>query len=204
MVRNTGAFETCDPAALQAQGPSGCPVASRIGSGVAIADARPVVTEPVTARITIFNAPGGGVVLYVFPDLGPTYVIEGRPAGTSTLTFDIPQIFTVPGAPNAVLRQFRLDFISGYLVNPPYCPATGWTWGFSIAYDNGERVSIPVTVPCTGPAPPVEGNRSEACNAERGRLGESAFASRYGTNGNGRNAFGRCVSGPAQIAAPLG
>jgi hypothetical protein len=201
MTRNTGAFPTCDAAALQSQGPRGCPDGSRIGSGLVIAYAQPVVTDPVHATVTIFNGAGGSILLYVFPDLGPTYVLEGRPTGTSSLIFDIPRIPTVPGAPDASLRQFRLDITrTGYLVNPPYCPAAGWTWGFSLTYANGEQLSIPVTVPCTGPAPPVEGSRSAACKAERDRLGDLAFASRYGTNGTGRNALGKCVSAPGPLS----
>lgn len=39
-------------------------------------------------------------------------------------------------------------------------------------------------------------NAAKACKAERGTTAESreAFAEEYGTNGNGRNAFGKCVS----------
>ena len=37
-------------------------------------------------------------------------------------------------------------------------------------------------------------NAAKECAAERGKLGIEAFAVEYGTNKNGRNAFGRCVS----------
>jgi hypothetical protein len=37
-------------------------------------------------------------------------------------------------------------------------------------------------------------NASQECRAERETLGEEAFAQQYGTNANGRNAFGKCVS----------
>jgi hypothetical protein len=42
----------------------------------------------------------------------------------------------------------------------------------------------------------AEANAPAACRAERGTTKESkaAFAAKYGTNGNGKNAFGKCVS----------
>ena len=38
-------------------------------------------------------------------------------------------------------------------------------------------------------------NSAAACKAERERIGDVAFSTRYGTNKNGANAFGKCVSG---------
>ena len=37
-------------------------------------------------------------------------------------------------------------------------------------------------------------NAAKWCEAERKRLGDEAFAKEYGTNKNGKNAFGECVS----------
>jgi hypothetical protein len=37
-------------------------------------------------------------------------------------------------------------------------------------------------------------NAARTCKAERKKLGVQAFADRYGTNANKRNAFGKCVS----------
>jgi hypothetical protein len=37
-------------------------------------------------------------------------------------------------------------------------------------------------------------NAARTCRAERTALGVTAFAAKYGTNANKRNAFGRCVS----------
>ena len=37
-------------------------------------------------------------------------------------------------------------------------------------------------------------NAARACRAERTALGATAFAAKYGTNRNKRNAFGRCVA----------
>jgi hypothetical protein len=45
-------------------------------------------------------------------------------------------------------------------------------------------------------------NAAKACQAERTLLGDTAFESKYGANGNLRNAFGKCVSGQASHKTP--
>jgi hypothetical protein len=197
MVRNTTSFPTCEVSTLESMGPHGCPAGAVIGTGVATADARPVVLDAVNAGVTIVNAPNGGVLLFVFPDLGPILVIEGQAIGSDAVAFDIPPIPTVPGAPIAALEQLTLKFTApGYLTNPRYCPTTGWTWGFDFTYENGEGLSLSASIACTGSPPPPtgEGNRATACEAERATIGDAAFDEKYGTNRNGSNANGKCVS----------
>jgi len=41
-------------------------------------------------------------------------------------------------------------------------------------------------------------NASKQCKSEREMIGEEAFAAKYGTNKNGKNAFGKCVSSQAK------
>jgi hypothetical protein len=41
-------------------------------------------------------------------------------------------------------------------------------------------------------------NAAKACKKERGDMGATAFAERYGTNANKKKAFGKCVSGKAK------
>jgi hypothetical protein len=41
---------------------------------------------------------------------------------------------------------------------------------------------------------------AKACAAEREEMGTEAFAEEYGTNANGKNAFGKCVSGKVREA----
>ena len=41
------------------------------------------------------------------------------------------------------------------------------------------------------------GGAAKACKAERASMGVDAFAKKYGTNHNLKNAFGKCVSGKA-------
>jgi hypothetical protein len=41
-------------------------------------------------------------------------------------------------------------------------------------------------------------NAAKECKAERDAIGDQAFADKYGTNKNGRNALGKCVSAKAR------
>ena len=43
-----------------------------------------------------------------------------------------------------------------------------------------------------------EMNAAKTCRAEQAEIGEEAFAEKYGTNRNKRNAFGKCVSAHAE------
>lgn len=43
-----------------------------------------------------------------------------------------------------------------------------------------------------------DGAAAKACRAERASIGVEAFAKKYGTNHNLRNAFGKCVSGKSK------
>jgi hypothetical protein len=48
----------------------------------------------------------------------------------------------------------------------------------------------------------AEKSPAKQCKAERAALGAQAFAEKYGTNANLRNAFGKCVSGTARGTKP--
>jgi hypothetical protein len=105
---NARRFPRCKLARLRAKGPRGCPRRSKIGSGSGVGMARPVVTDPVNGKLTIFNGERRGgrdsILVYVFPDLGPTFVSVGKVKKTRrgyTLDFSIPPIKTLPGAPDA-------------------------------------------------------------------------------------------------------
>ena len=52
---NSSKFPRCQLAKLQARGPNGCPSKSKIGSGTGVGYAKPVVTDPLNAKLTIFN-----------------------------------------------------------------------------------------------------------------------------------------------------
>jgi hypothetical protein len=44
----------------------------------------------------------------------------------------------------------------------------------------------------------AKSNAAKECKAEREQLGQGPFAAEYGTNPNGKNAFGKCVSEKAK------
>ncbi len=107
-------FKRYTLAKLQARGTNGCPSGSKIGTGTGVGMAKPVVTDPVNGKLTLFNgARVGGkdtVLVYVFPDLGPTFVSVGKVSkrsGRYTLDFNIPPIKTLPSAPDASVTSVR-------------------------------------------------------------------------------------------------
>ncbi|MGH2978684.1 MAG: hypothetical protein ACRDLQ_03485 [Solirubrobacterales bacterium] len=113
---NASKFPRCKLASLQAKGPNACPRRSKIGRGTGIGLARPVVEDPVNGKLTIFNgAKQGGrdtVLVYVFPDLGPTFVSVGKVIkrrGKYTLDFSIPPIKTLPSAPDASVTSVKTN-----------------------------------------------------------------------------------------------
>jgi hypothetical protein len=110
MVRNGGSFATCAAPKLYAQGPNGCPLASRVGTGTAKVDASPVITS-FHAIVYAFNASPDGILIYLLPELGPPLVIQGYPRTTpadGTIEFAIPPIVTLPGVGNATLTDLDL------------------------------------------------------------------------------------------------
>jgi hypothetical protein len=50
-----GAFPTCLESKLEKSGPGACPTASKIGTGKAVADARPTLAGKVKAKVQAFN-----------------------------------------------------------------------------------------------------------------------------------------------------
>jgi hypothetical protein len=106
----------CRHHVLRSKGPSACPKRSRIGSGTATADARPVLAD-VKAKLIIFN--GGRskgadrVILYAVPEISSPITLVGsvkkKPKGRYdyVLIFDVPPIPTLPGQPNASVTSVQ-------------------------------------------------------------------------------------------------
>jgi hypothetical protein len=59
----------------------------------------------------------------------------------------------------------------------------------------GEKYGRPAFRNCAHQALPEARNAAQECRAEREETGVDAFREKYGSNENGRNAFGKCVSG---------
>jgi hypothetical protein len=164
---NSSKFPRCQLAKLQARGPNGCPSKSKIGSGTGVGYAKPVVTDPVNAKLTIFNgAKIGGkdtILVYVFPDLGPTFVSVGkiskkRAGGFDyNLDFNIPPIKTLPSAPDAatalvdtktpkkIIKKGKRKF--ALIVAPKKCKGT-WKAEGQFFFADGSSVTTPVTQKC--------------------------------------------------------
>ena len=60
--------------------------------------------------------------------------------------------------------------------------------------DQGPHGNQGSNAPTGTGATTTEKNAAKLCKAERESLGAEAFADKYGTNANKRNAFGKCVS----------
>jgi hypothetical protein len=158
-------FKRCKLAALQARGPNGCPSGSKIGTGTGVGMAKPVVTDPVNGKLTLFNgAKVGGrdtVLVYVFPDLGPTFVSVGKisnPGGRYTLDFNIPPIKTLPSAPDASvvsvktktpIKKVRKGKKRYYLItSPKTCNGGTWKGTGTFYFTTGQTQTVPFTQKC--------------------------------------------------------
>jgi hypothetical protein len=160
---NGAKFPKCSVAILLGpKGKGGCPKGSQIGTGTGVGYAKPVVTDPVSAKLTIFNG-GNKIFVYVFPDLGPTFVTTGdiihKKDGPFdyTLDFNIPAIKTLPSAPDAsvgtVKTKTPIKFIKkgkkklALVIAPKKCAGT-WKAEGDFYFRTGEVVKTPVSQKC--------------------------------------------------------
>ena len=81
---------------------------------------------------------------------------------------------------------------------PPPQAARGQARKAENAVRNAERRAAREAARGDAPAGPERLNPARVCKAEREELGEAAFADEHGTNENGANAFGKCVSEQAK------
>lgn len=156
MGLNYTKFVACDKAKLEANGPSGCPSKSKIGSGKLTAGAEPVIPS-VQGTVTAFNGKNKTYLLYVVPEISSPLVIPGKLKGKSVLDFDVPLVPTLPGQPNATLTFFEVTTGGkakkgkkkfNYLENPTKCPSGGWLWKIAFKYENGESLTPEDSATC--------------------------------------------------------
>jgi hypothetical protein len=159
---NGSKFPKCSLSALQSKGPKGCPSKSKIGTGTGVGYAKPVVTDPVSAKLTIFNG-GSQIFVYVFPDLGPTFVTVGKVIHKKdgpfdyTLDFAIPPIKTLPSAPDASVGTVNTSTPKktikkgkkkiALIITPKKCKGT-WKAEGDFFFATGEKVVTPVSEKC--------------------------------------------------------
>ncbi len=164
---NSSKFPRCTLAKLQAKGPKGCPSGSKIGTGRGVGYAKPVVTDPVNAKLTLFNGSKVGgkdtVLVYVFPDLGPTFVSVGKMTKKKSggfdynLDFNIPPIKTLPSAPDAAtalvdtktpkktIKKGKKKF--SLIIAPKKCKGT-WKAEGQFFFVDGTSVTTPFSSKC--------------------------------------------------------
>jgi hypothetical protein len=129
--------------------------------------ARPVVPNPVGGVVTAFNAKHGtpprrGVLLFMQPSLGPTFVNVGtvlRERGRWVLDILVPtmKILICPcnesvisrldltlGATRAIRGARKVPFVA----NPRRCVAPGYHWTFEGHYTTGAALTTTADAPC--------------------------------------------------------
>jgi len=153
---NASKFPRCNLAALQSKGVSACSKA-KIGTGTGIGRALPVVEDPVNGKLTLFNgAKVGGkdsVLVYVFPDLGPTFVTVCKVQGGYNLDCSIPPIKTLPSAPDASVGTVKTKTTAkkkgklGLIVTPKKCKGS-WKSTATFSFTTGEKVTTPFSQKC--------------------------------------------------------
>jgi hypothetical protein len=161
---NASKFKRCKLSSLESKGPRGCPSGSKIGTGTGIGMAKPVVTDPVNGKLTLFNGQRSGgkdtVYVYVFPDLGPTFVSVGkvgRSGGKYVLDFTVPPIKTLPSAPDASVvsvktkvpvKRVRKGHRKYYLIVAPSRCKGSWKGSGTFYFRTGEKVDVPISQKC--------------------------------------------------------
>jgi hypothetical protein len=149
---NGSKFPKCNLNSLTQKGPKGCPSASKIGSGTGVGYAKPVVTDPVQAKLTMFNG-GSSILVYVFPDLGPTFVTVCKIQGGYNLDCSIPPIKTLPSAPDASVGTVKTKTTAkkkgklGLIVTPKKCKGS-WKSTATFSFTTGEKVTTPFSQKC--------------------------------------------------------
>lgn len=151
---------------------------AQVGSGTAIGDASPITIA--NAKVWVFNGckstettlpsdpstkvthcptsqPGGKLVFYAIPDIGPNITLVGSLSKMSgkysyKLSIHIDPIQVIPGAANATISEFHVTIGKTrkglpFIANPSKCKKT-WPYQFDFKYENGESVSVPLNVPC--------------------------------------------------------
>jgi len=153
---NGAKFPKCTASKLLSSGPKGCPSKSKLGTGTGVGYAKPVVTDPVQAKLTIFNA-GSSILVYVFPDLGPTFVVTCKISGGYNLDCAIPPIKTLPSAPDAATTTVKTKTTPksitkagkkiGMIITPKKCKGS-WKSTAKFSFTTGETVSAPFSQKC--------------------------------------------------------
>lgn len=157
---NFGLFKKCSKATLESVGPDGCVKGSQVGSGSSTVDARPVIPTDLKAVVTAFSGGPDKLELYAKADVGQPIVIEGKLTKSGSrkkkLTFKVPPLPTVPGSPNASIKEFivKLDATvrkSGRkrgVIETTKCPGGKWKTLGEFDFESGEHLTASDVIRC--------------------------------------------------------
>jgi hypothetical protein len=159
-------FGSCASAALEADGPAGCPKSSRAGP---TGEGLGVVSfggERVNEKVSLqsFFAPAGGLTFYAVGRTPTSFEIlekghwstAGAPYGPE-LTVELPLVETVPGADDASILSFKVKVGAAYrragktvsyITLPKRCPKGGAPLKAELEFMSGETVTIAYRQPC--------------------------------------------------------
>jgi hypothetical protein len=142
------------------RGPAGCPAASRVGTGKAVAAALQTTFD---ATVTVYNGPkvagGRQIIVYAralgtiaIPIVGTLKRTPGRYGWV--LDLPVPRIMTVGEENDAAITSFsvkvggigrgRVPFIEA----PTSCSGPGWPFLGTFAYADGSSGSSSATISC--------------------------------------------------------
>jgi hypothetical protein len=158
---NAKYFKKCSRSALESKGPAGCPSASKIGSGSAIGDAKPIIAD-VKTKITMFNGrPVNGnptILIYAVPDISSPLTIQAELKRQRSgnygyvLEADVPTIPTLPGQPNASVVFFDATTLDKtvkrkrrklhYIEGPIVCNGTYLLLDGTFDYEDGTKHTV--------------------------------------------------------------
>lgn len=153
---NGKAAKQCKASAGQIQATNGGACrGTQIGSGLAMANVKPLLNTDVGLTINAYNATNNHIIFYLVPQsaVGNPLVLTGTINGNK-LTTPVPRIEAVGGSNVfAVLTDFELvtkaarSGGNNFLTTPKTCSGT-WTTTTNFTYTDGSTGSVPGTQPC--------------------------------------------------------
>jgi hypothetical protein len=166
-------LETCEPAALQIEGPSVCPADSKMGEGSAVVEVpfgSDIVAEHVVLGIFAAPSSDGYIHLAILAHGLHPVVAQVVLSGVmlpGLLEISIPPITGVPGVYASVVdvqatvggaltyyehaRGRTVAYRPKGIGLPDSCPRGGFKLGANLAFSDGERSRAGTTVPCPEP-----------------------------------------------------
>jgi hypothetical protein len=164
---NADKFPTCAPKTFADT--LKCPKGSRLGTGLAKVDARPLLNN-VDAQLKLYNGKGNAskrtlILTASTEDSGIeiNLLLPGtlkRVGGRYSYAFDldIPEIVAVSGAPPVAINGFAVD-VGGrikkkgkkisYIEAPTKCPAGGWPFTGTFTFGDGALPTLSSHLGCT-------------------------------------------------------